>query len=98
MKFLLLYYFDVRAWTLMPPEEKATAHQRIRSWRQDQALAQRLVHTGEVRGIEETIGVFLGPADTPRIRKWSPVHSWRHRRRCANISSSRPPTMMKSSR
>ena len=62
MTFLLLYFFDARAWTSMTPSDKDSALQRLQAWQQDQAHAERVVHTGELRGIEETICVFLGPA------------------------------------
>src|SRR5215468_1165862 len=62
VKFLLLYFFDARAWTLMPQDEKEGALQRIQAWQHDPAHAQPVVHTGELRGGEETISVFLGPA------------------------------------
>ena len=62
MKFLLLYFFDVHAWATMSPEDKETALQRVQAWRQEPAHAQPVIYTGELRGADESISVFLGPA------------------------------------
>jgi hypothetical protein len=70
MRFLLLYFFDAHAWATMSPEDKDGALQRIQAWRQEPAYAQRVVHTGELRGTDETISVFLGPAghsESPQV-------------------------------
>lgn len=70
MKFLLLYFFDARAWTRMSAEDKESAHQRIQTWQQDPARTQMILHTGELRGADEAISVFLGPAghtETPQV-------------------------------
>jgi hypothetical protein len=70
MKFLLLYFFDEHAWSAMAPAERENALQRIQSWRREPAHAQPVLHTGELRGKEEVVTVFLGPAghtESPQV-------------------------------
>jgi hypothetical protein len=78
MKCLLLYFFQEQPWREMSDATRTDALTRLQQWQDQPEQVQRILSSGELRGVDEARTVYLGPAgqtEHPEVTAGSYTHA-----------------------